>query len=440
MINVFIQQLTPRIQYAFSLIFENILKNRVVYFTNAEDFQNAEGPKINYSDQHKLQGIYLQPHGLLHENVIYGFELEVIDWDGLKALFPVSNSFIPFDLFAASFYLVSRYEEYLEGKRDKHNRYLATESTAFKNNFIDTPLVNKWAIKLAGIIKKEYDSFDLPKLSFTYLPTIDIDNAWAYLNKGAFRTSLSMLKDVVKFKFSALDKRIKVLTHLERDSYDTYGFLQATFKTFEFKPIYFFLLNKKGKYDRSLSYKNYNYWRLILKSSKSGDIGIHPSYASNKSEKILSNEIRRLNEILGETVVRSRQHFLKFEIPGTFQKLISQGIEREYSMGYADYSGFRASIATPFLFFDLVEDCTTPLVIVPFQVMDVTLQHYQKFKPKEALSIIEELMKETASVGGTFVSLWHNESLNDEDKWKGWQKVYTEMTRKAFELSNGKNN
>jgi hypothetical protein len=156
---------------------------------------------------------------------------------------------------------------------------------------------------------------------------------------------------------------------------------------------------------------------------------------SNKGNHQLEKEIGRLESILGHQVKSSRQHFLKISMPKTYRRLIENGIETDYTMGFASRPGFRDSICTPHLFFDILEDKQTMLKIVPFQVMDVTLLDYRNMTADEALRKIKSLLLETASVGGTFVSLWHNESLSGMGKWKGWKEVYTEMTQLAVELS-----
>lgn len=440
MINVFVNHLTPRIRYAFSLIFETLLKNEVAFFTNVNEYKHSVGFKINYSNNKELGGLYLQAHGLLNESNLHIHEPKVIHWEGEVAFYPVSDSFIPFDLFAASFYLVTRYEEYLPAKRDSHNRYLATESFAFKNGFLEIALVNRWALKLAQIIEANDGKLKFCRTNFIYLPTIDVDNAWAFQNKGITRTIFSIFKDVLSGRFAQLKKRLKVIAHIEKDSYDNYDFLIAILEKFRFKPMFFFLLNEFGKYDRSLSYKNVNFRQLINMLAKSGKIGLHPSYASNKNKQILQKEINRFVDVTGKNVEQSRQHFLKIVMPDTYRKLISLGVKYDYSMGYASHPGFRASIATPYYFYDVAANKATEFEIVPFQVMDVTLQQYQRLTPDGALNKIEKLMNETYNVGGTFVSLWHNESLSNEGKWEGWRNVYTEMTQMAFEKSDGKSN
>lgn len=434
MINVFSTDRTPRMEYAFRLIFETILNAEVNFFQNEDEFQQYKGVVINYSNKPELGGLYLKPHALLNESHLQVQHPYIIEWEGEKAFFEVENSFLPFDLFAASFYLVTRYEEYLPGKRDEHQRFRARDSFAVKNSFLEKPLVNIWALKLAAKIEKEFPEIHFKRSSFRYLPTIDIDNAWAFKNKGFVRITASMLKDLLKGRWKLLKKRFAVVNRLVQDPYDNYDFMQETFSQFNFRPIYFFLLNSKGRHDRSLSHRNLYYRNLILELGKSGKLGIHPSYASNKNSNLLTKEIDRLHSITGKKVTRSRQHYLKMSMPATYHNLVANGIKEDYTMCFPSRPGFRASIASAFYFFDVKNNVATNLKVHPFQVMDVTLLHYRSMGVADAGRKIEYLMRETAKVGGTFISLWHNESLSDEGYWKGWRNVYTEMTRLAAEL------
>ncbi|HNW51620.1 MAG TPA: polysaccharide deacetylase family protein [Prolixibacteraceae bacterium] len=435
MIHIFTSELTYRLDYSCRLLFETILGDEVALYTNKEVFQRNSGVKINYSTQEDVEGLPLKPHPLLFETDIKAQKIEVFEWDSLIAFFRVEDSFLPFDIFAASFYLVSRYEEYLSGKRDRHQRFLSRGSLANQHRFLEKPLVNCWALKMADVIEQNFEGYSFVRPSFSYLPTIDIDNAWAYKNKGFFRKLASSFKDLSRGKVKLLVLRLAVLSGLKRDPYDNYEFIQETLGRCQIRPVFFVLLNKNGRYDRSISHKNPNLRRLILSLSKWADVGIHPSYESNTKFRQLEKEVERLTLILESKVTLSRQHFLKISMPATYRRLIENGIEADYSMGFASRPGFRASICTPFYFFDLVENMPTSLKIVPFQVMDVTLRNYRGLSADEALRKIKTLMAETASVGGTFVSLWHNESLSDTGNWKGWRNVYTEMTQMAVELS-----
>lgn len=438
MINVFTPLLTSRIEYAFNLIFRTILKCNVKLYTLPEDFQKAKGIKINYSTNNNIEGLKLEPYGLLNETHLVVQKLDLIEWDEEKAFFSVNNSFIPFDVFSAAFYLVSRYEEYLPSKRDSHYRFMSKNSLAAEKHFLELPLVNMWAWKLAKILENEYKEITIAPTKFTYMPTFDIDNAWAFKHKSITRLALSTMKDVLNRRCNMLSIRFKVLLKLKNDPYDNYDFMLSTLNQYHFKPITFFLLGNKGKYDRAISYRNQHFRSLVLKMANNGEVGIHPSYVSNKNPKHLINEIEKLYGITNKKIVRSRQHFLKLSMPKTYRQLIENGIKIDYSMGYSTHPGFRASIATPFYFFDLLKNETTSLKVYPFQVMDVTLLNYRSMGKDDAIRKITKLMNETAKVGGTFVSLWHNETLGELGRSEGWREVYTEMTRLAANIRNGK--
>jgi hypothetical protein len=105
-------------------------------------------------------------------------------------------------------------------------------------------------------------------------------------------------------------------------------------------------------------------------------------------------------------------------------------------MGYASQPGFRAGIAMPFLFFDLVKDETTTLTIHPVTLMDVTMKDYLRLNPVESLEKIKKMIRIIQQVNGEFVSLWHNESLGNTGRWEGWRPVYEEMVKMASTRSN----
>ncbi len=141
-------------------------------------------------------------------------------------------------------------------------------------------------------------------------------------------------------------------------------------------------------------------------------------------------------EITGKSVEFSRQHYLKISFPETQRTLIKNGILVDYSLGYASQIGFRAGICTPFFFYDLEHESQTRLLLVPFQVMDVTLRQYLEYSPAKATDEIHQLMEEVSKVKGTFVSVWHNESVSDRHEWKGWRKVFETMNQKGFGWAN----
>lgn len=96
-------------------------------------------------------------------------------------------------------------------------------------------------------------------------------------------------------------------------------------------------------------------------------------------------------------------------------------------MGYAEQPGFRASICTPFYFYDLDSEMTTKLKVIPFAVMEATFKYYLSMSPEEAWEHIFKLMQKVQHVKGTFVSVWHNESMSEQGEWTGWRWLYEQL-------------
>ncbi|NQX96970.1 MAG: hypothetical protein HRT73_03700, partial [Flavobacteriales bacterium] len=327
-------------------------------------------------------------------------------------------------------YLVSRYEEYLPHKKDEHDRFLASEGLAFQNSFLEIPLANIWINNLANKIESHFQNFKFEKKEFQFISTIDIDNAYAYKHKGFIRTVGILAKSLLKG--TDFSKKIKVIFGNDNDPYNTFDYQFKIHKKYNTSPIYFFLLGDYAANDKNISAKNTTFQTLIKSISDNNRIGIHPSYASNNNIGKITKEKNRLQTISQKEVRRSRQHYLKLNLPHTYRNLINNGITEDHTMGYAEQSGFRASICSPYYFYDLEKEEETTLLLFPFTTMEATFQYYLKSTPEEAIKHINKLMQKVKEVNGTFISVWHNESLSDEGIWKGWKIVYEKMLKESF--------
>jgi len=430
MLLIYSYKLTNRLKYIFTTIFTDVLNIPLDFTDDVAYFNNADIPKINYSNNKIDNELFFQSSSILYETGIKEQNINVFENNGNKCFFRVGKeSYLPFDPFSASFYLISRYEEYLPHIRDEHDRFTSSESIAFQHQFLTIPLVNIWANEIAQIIKNKFPEFILPKQQFKFLSTIDIDNAYSYRNKGFVRTVGGFLKSIKEKDFQA---RIDVLIKGKKDPYDTFKYQFELHKKFNIKPLYFFLLGDYGVNDKNIPVKSKSFQSLIKGIADYYETGIHPSYASNRNIKMLAKEIKRLQEITHRNITKSRQHFLKLHLPETYQNLIDNDIVSDYTMGYADKCGFRASICSPYYFYNLDTETTTKLKIFPFTVMEATYMYYEKCSPEIAIQQINELIKTVKKVNGTFISVWHNESFSDEGIWKGWKSVYEKMLKVAL--------
>lgn len=430
---IYSEKKTKRLDYIFKLFLKDMIGWDFEFTSKEESFKTYVGPKFCYHYKSIHQSPLICSKDILFETQLSHQEIKSVEVNGIQCPFAVYNdqSLFPFDIFAASFYLVSRYEEYLPHKKDHHKRFLASESLAHQNGFLQKPMINIWSKWFEEKIRDIYP--DLPKSNrkFQFIPTYDIDIAWSYKNKGFTRNAGGFLRDLIKLNFKDVKNRYLVLNNKKNDPFDTYDLQRKYAQKYQLHPIYFFLFGKLGPFDKNISNINNNFRILIKELKDYYDIGIHPSYQSNDHSEILKSEIRSLQTTVHSEIVKSRQHFLKLNLPDTYRNLLNQGILHDYTMGYAEQPGFRASICTPFQFYDLDLEVETKLLVHPFAIMDGTLRDYLKTDKTTAKEIISNLIEEVKKVNGNFISLWHNETLSNTGKWSGWNEVYEHLLKQA---------
>ena len=125
------------------------------------------------------------------------------------------------------------------------------------------------------------------------------------------------------------------------------------------------------------------------------------------------------------------QHYLRFDLPVTYRRLIAAGISDEYSMGYGTINGFRASVATPFFWYDLKNESKTSLCVYPFCFMDANAYFEERKTAEEAARELARFYETVRSVRGTMITIWHNNFLGSDPEFEGWQEVYEQFIRKA---------
>jgi hypothetical protein len=417
-LTVVTDQKGPRLDYILDYILKMLcgIDYNIVY----DIHKIPVGPCMFYSQQSSdEQPIHIVPVGLLSEQNIKPQTIEMGNWLGNPTLFHTQKGSIPFDLFSASFYLISRYEEYLDHRKDKFGRYSHHDSFAFKNKFLHLPLVNIWAKELQRVIMETFPDLKVfPRVS-RFLPTYDIDIAWKFKHRGFFRTIGGFVKSIVKRDFKEGFQRIKVLCGFEKDPFEVFEWLDALHLTSKLKPEYFFLIaNKISGKDKNIHPSNKAYQDLIAYYAAANNAGIHPSWQSGDSIDTLVDEVAKMEKITGKPVYKSRFHYLRFNLPHDYQKLIDLGIIEDYSMGYGTINGFRASVSTPFYWYNLKTEAITHLMIYPFCWMDATCYYQLKHAAKEAFEELNAFKKIVQQCNGDLIVLSHNNFFSNEMEWK----------------------
>jgi hypothetical protein len=436
---IFSHSITPRLRYVVDFLSQYYgLSFRLI--SDEEKYVNAkEVCSINYSYHRIIPGeIFIHSHVLLSESFIRPVKIECVEINrhqpaagfpeslkSYKAFFRTHGDF-EFDLFAGIFYLLSRYEEYLPHRKDKFGRFAHENSIAFREGFLHQPLINFWLEDFRTILAEKNPVFQTPKSQFRFIPTYDIDIAWSFRNKGFKRNAAGIAALFLKGRFKQAIFRIKVLRRKKADPFDAYEWMDRLHEQYQLKPIYFFLVAKerKAKYDKNIDPANEEFIQLVKTISSKYSIALHPSWASGDEPSLLVKEKHLLEQIAGNSIHTSRQHYIRLQFPSTYQKLLSAGIRNEHSMGYGSVNGFRASVATSFFWYDLKNEASTNLCIHPFCFMDANAYHEQNLSAEEAFKEMMQYYEVISSVNGMMITLWHNNYLGTAKEVEGWREAY----------------
>lgn len=428
MLLIYLPKNSPRCKYAFELIFTEEFGIEYQITNDRNEFKIYQGEKINYSSQRIAAEFFIKANDILWENEIRKQDIKVAEKEETKVLFPSHEDDLGFDIFAAVFFMISRYEEYLPFAPDKFGRFKACDSIAFQNDFLQKPVVNIWIGIFRKALKFKFEKLVLRTSSFKAILTYDIDVAYKFKGRSFGRTIGSSVKDLFGLHLQNLKERLQMLSPSKKDPWDVYDELKRMIIKNQLSSIFFFLLADKSAHDRNLHFQNQQMKKLVQEIKTFSEIGIHPSFYSSSFPQKIPIEKQRLEKLSGQKINKSRQHYLKFKLPDTYNSLLLAGITEDYSMGFAGEPGFRAGTCKPFYFYDLENEKVNDLKIFPLTFMEGTL--INNFDPGKALHIILELIKEVKSVGGIFIPLWHNHTVSDTDQHSAWKKVHGQMIQR----------
>ncbi len=427
MLVIYIDKQTNRLGYTINFIFKDLLKTDFMVTTSKETFIAEKGAKLSYSSEAVYDELHITPVSLLYETDISNVDVDFFEEDNIPYIFRTYNKedVLNFDVFAAVFYMVSRYEEYLPFISDKHSRFSSDDSLAHQKGFLKKPVVDIWARILREKLLERYPAdIVFQDKHFSFLNTIDVDMAFYYKGKGLYRGVGGFVRDLLRRDFSSCMERVKIDFFGKKDPYDCFSFLQNSITHNSLNTLIFYLMSLSSDYDKSISPYNTRFQLSIKDMADYAEIGIHPSYYVYEEPERFSYQAQLLKDIIHKSITKSRFHYIRFRLPESYRNLIDNEITDDYSMGYSDKIGFRAGTCSSFQFYDLDKDCETKLRIHPFAFMDVALKNGMRLNAEQAKQEIISLIDEVKKVEGEFVSVWHNESLSDYKEWQGWREVY----------------
>lgn len=424
MLLIYVQKTTPRISYIFKHICLRILGFDVVFTSVIDEFIAHTGTKISYGKKPLGNELFFQSAGLLEQQGFETIDITVKKWDETVGFFAVSNaSALPFDIFSASFYMISRYEEYLPHVKDSFGRFMATESLAHKEGFLQQPVVDIWAYKFKAVLANSFPDFEFPRKQITIHPVVEASRPFAYKQKGLFRTSVGYTQDLFKGKIRNVFDRSKVIMGFKRDAFDTFKWMMNTATRSKFKLTVFFLLGNARTFGESLNTHRQKFKMLVKYVNDYKEIGLIFSAASLTNYEMLKHEKRRMEEITKRSLNSSMNADYLVNLPDIYRNLIELEIKKDYTMVFRDTVGFRAGTCTPFLFFDLDFEIKTPLVIHP---LAMTTYAFQTKYPSDIEKAVSAIYKTVENVNGTFSISFTNVDFSSTENNKIWRSIFSD--------------
>ncbi|GHC49200.1 DUF7033 domain-containing protein [Ulvibacter litoralis] len=428
MLLIYTQKITPRITYAFRHICTRILGIEIGFTSVIEELISHSGPKLSYGKQAMGNELFLQSEGLLTQQGFESIDITVKDWEDTKCFFSTSgHCALPFDIFAASFYLMSRYEEYLPHVKDEIGRYPVTESLAYQEGFLKQPVVDVWAYKFKEVLHTAFPDLEFPLKKTKVHTIVEASQPFAYIQRGFLRTLLGYASDVSKLKFRAVIERTRVIMRLRKDPYHSFKWIVNKSKKSKSKLTVFFLLGDSLTFKESMNTHRLAFKMLVKYVADYNETGLIFSFEALKEYEILKKEKKRMEEITNRSVLSTMNARFLVSLPEIYRNLVELEVAKDYTMVYENEVGFRAGTCTPFLFYDLDSEIKTPLIIQP---LAMTTTAFEKKYESDIKKTIANVFRSVEKVNGTFTMLFTNRDFSSSEKNKIWRSIFSEKLQK----------
>ncbi len=422
MLLIYTHKITPRFSFVMKQIFNRILGIELEYTVKVEDFIKHSGPKITYTKLPLQNEFFIRSNDLLFEQGINDIQIKIQDWEGVPCFFTAGErSAIPFDIFSASFYLLSRYEEYLPHVKDIHGRFPPSESIAYQNNFLELPVIDLWAKKLLEKLKERFPDLISNKNNYSYTSIIDVTTSHCYAHKGIARSIAGVFLDLTSLRLKRIGERVSVWFNSKEDPYNNFTWLINLHKKYTIKSMFFFQFATYSAYDKNVSVNNNNFKFLIKSVSDYSTVALCASYSSFHNKEILKKEKKNLSAVINRPVNYSRLRYNRIDIPTTYRNLVETEFTKDFTMGYTHEIGFRASTCTPFYFYDINLEVQHPIKIYPFAIHDYAFLKNKSLQ--EADAKVKSIYQVIKKVNGSFITIFSNELLGEENKIS-WKNLY----------------
>jgi len=430
MLLIYTHKITNRFTYTMKHLFVQLMGVEISFTTKVEDFIKHQGPKITYTKQPLQNEFFIRSNDLLLEQGINDIQVKVHEWNGIPCFFKTDErSNIPYDIFSASFYLLSRYEEYLPHVKDELGRFPPETSLAYENGFLDVPVVDLWANMLLKALNERFPDISVKPRKYQFTSIINVTTSHCFAFRGLGRSLAGFFYDISRFKLSRLGKRIVVWFNPKKDPYDNFSELMEIHKKFKVRTMFFFQFADYSTHDKNISIHKNRFRYLIKSVADYSIVSLSASMAAGDDIETLKTEKKRLSNLINRPVKYSRMRYNKVFVPHTYRDLVEAEFTDDYSLGYTHHLGFRAGTSVPFPFYDINLEVQQPIKIHPFAICDYALRKCKK--PDEIYAKLDAMYEKTKRVKGDLVMVFSNELLGEKHKMN-WLELYQSLIKRYY--------
>lgn len=408
----------------FRQLFVRILEIPISFTSSLDAFVAFSGPKFSYAPHPLGQEFHVYASGFLTEQGISYQELKKGEWRGLQVLFAHNNSSrIPFDIFAASFYCLSRYEEYLPHLKDEDNRYPAVASWLTSADCLETPLVDAWAAAFLKELQREFPDLTLSEkeIDSPIRPFFTITSPFKYLYKPSLTKLGQWLQSVWHLNLWDALEQCLVELRLLRDPFDTYDQMIPVLSKAKVKPAFYFLFAQKPYEGIATAIYNTKLQALIKGVSDDFPVSVLLSHHVQQGAEELAYELNNVKQLIHRPILRARFHRGIGTLAEGYAKLLEQEVHHDLSMGYEEEIGYRASTAVPFYYYDLENEYQTPLLLHPIVATEKGLR---MLTSKGAFDKLEKLLEAHPTPTGKQRVAFSNTIWQDEESNQSWRQRF----------------
>ncbi|HRH51634.1 MAG TPA: polysaccharide deacetylase family protein [Panacibacter sp.] len=344
------------------------------------------------------------------------------------------------DVFGSIFFCLSLYEEYVTPTYDSHERFLYTQSIAFKSNYYHRPVVNEYLEILWVSLKKKFPDLEKKRREYKLILSHDVD--WPLSNnlpikeflKECYR-DLKYKKSIILFIHRIAAKALSISPlNYTVDPYNNFNFLMGVSEDNNIKSEFNFIptngaLNPKNEFN----YDNYyeldsSFFKSLLKRiSKRGHIiGFHPSFYTLNNFDKLANEFYKFKRVCEEagvyqTTWGGRHHYLRWQVSVSWPMWEELGLSYDSSVGSEFLLGFRCGTCYSFPVYDILKRQALRLREYPLIIMDMTVFTGQNLQ--DGLKKILDFKEICKTYNGDLTLLIHNNYIITP----AWKRFYKSL-------------